>query len=566
MIKYARVVFGIMLTLNAWAQMPHQVLLLANKQSQPSLKVANTYAQERAIPPQNVVYLDLPEAIYGGSATMTPEQFTQLIWEPANAAMKARGIDDHILAWIYSVDFPIRVKTDDYDRKQMSLLGLTFVRNKIPGLSLVEDGKYLSKLFAGPNERIKQPRQSFGLSKFRSGLGEDAEPLSDGAAFLKDGLGEEMPLPSMMLGYIGENGTDLETVLEMIERGIRSDYRGVHQGLYYVMSDDVRSTCREWEFYPAVNELKQRGISASVTTNFPAGKEMIMGLMMGAETVDPSTVGSFAPGAMAEHLTSWAAEFQKPQTKCTEWIKAGATATAGSVVEPYSNPNKFPGARFFVHYTAGCSILESFYQSIACPLQVLLIGEPLARPYAPPIVTRLLGANTIKDDFTFVAAPNSRQAHAEYRYTFLMDGKVIVSDSDKSSVWVPVSMLSDGYHELRVAVSLKNNVEFGATTTKDIMVDVMERSVEIDTASFKKVSKYKHELGVKLGGIQTPRMVRLVRGAQVLDEQEYDPEMVLTLDEQVLGEGRSAIQAVGIYSDKMEVASRPLSLTVTFAP
>ncbi|MBN2162071.1 MAG: TIGR03790 family protein [Pontiellaceae bacterium] len=564
MVKYICFVFAFMFSVSAWSQQSHEVLLLANKQSLDSLKVANAYAVARQIPPQNLVYLDIPEEVYGGRATMTPEQFTQLIWEPASAAAAQRGIDDHILAWVYSVDFPIRVQTDSYDRKQMSVIGLTFMRNRIPGLSLVEEGKYLSKLFAGPNERVKLELSALSFNKYRDGLGEDRDVPAE-MSYLRNGLGDEMPLPSMMLGYTGENGNDLQEVLDTINRGVRSDFHGAHTGLYYLMSDDVRSTCREWQFYPAANELKQRGISANVTTNFPAGKERLMGLMMGAESVDTSLIGSFAPGAMAEHLTSWGAEFQKPQTKITDWIKAGATATAGTVVEPYSNPNKFPSARFFVHYIGGCSVMESFYQSIACPLQVLLLGDPLARPYAPMIVVRLLGADKIKDDFTFAAMANSKLANVEYMYTFLMDGKIIHAASSDSTVWVPIFSLSDGYHELRVFVSPKHDVEFGASATKGIMVDTMDRSIEIDPASIKKTGKYTHELGVRIGGIQTPRSVRLIKGGEILDEQDYSNELLLTLDEQLLGEGRSAVQVVGVYSDGMKVASEPLALTVTFA-
>ena len=399
MFKRFKILPVLLVTASAYAQMPHEVLLLVNKQSQPSLLVANTFAAARQIPKRNIVFLDIPESVYGGSATISPEQFTKLIWEPANAAATRQGIDQQILAWVYSVDFPIRVKTDDSDRKQMSVGGMTFMRNKMPGLTLVEEGKYLSKLFAGPNERVKLNLNAMSLGMQKQGLGMNAKVPPE-AAWLQSGLGDRMPLPSMMLGYIGEKGNDVQTVLDCIARGVRSDFRGLRSGINFVMTDDVRSKCREWQFYPAVNELKQYGVTASVRTNFPAGASNVMGILMGAETVDPSSVKSFYPGAMAEHLTSWSAEFQRPQTKMTEWLKAGATASAGAVVEPYSNPNKFPSARFFVHYAAGCTMLESFYQSITCPLQSLLLGDPLAKPYAVPLSVKVVGADALESDVT----------------------------------------------------------------------------------------------------------------------------------------------------------------------
>lgn len=565
MMKIMGMLVGALVSVNVWAQMPHEVLLLVNKQSQSSLLVANTYAAARKIPQRNIVYLDVPESAYGGTATITPEQFTKLIWEPATAVARERGIDGQILAWVYSVDFPIRVKTDSYDRKQMSVSGLTFVRNKVPGLSLVEDGKYLSKLFAGPNDRLKLNLPSMSLRKFKTGVGEES-PVPDDMGHLKKGLGGQMPLPSMMLGYIGENGNDVQTVLDTIKRGVQSDHRGVRSGIYFVMDDDVRSTCREWQYYPAVNELKQRGVAATVVTNFPAGKKNVMGVLMGAESVDPSAVGSFAPGAMAEHLTSWSAEFQKKQTKITEWLKAGATASAGAVVEPYSNSNKFPSARFYVHYIAGCSMLESFYQSIACPLQNLLLGDPLARPYAPAISLKILGADAIKDDFTYVAMAKSRLAKVEYLYSFLLDGKLIRSASDNHSVWISVANLSDGYHELRAVAWPRYPVEFGMSIDKAIMVDKTGRSVSIVAGEIAKTGKHTYDIKVQLGGLQVPQTIRLVCGELVLDEKEYSDDVVLTLDEKIIGEGPTRIQAVAVYADGMEVASPPLGVTIKYAP
>jgi hypothetical protein len=563
MSKLWKISMGIMVAANAWAQMPHEVLLLVNKQSQPSLLVANTFAAARQIPKRNVVYLDIPENAYGGTATISPEQFTKLIWEPANAVAKERGIDRQILAWVYSVDFPIRVKTDASDRKQMSVSGLTFMRNKMPGLDLVEEGKYLSKLFAGPNERLKLNLGAMSLGLQQRGVGLEAKVPPE-AAWLQRGLGERMPLPSMMLGYIGENGNDVPTVLATIERGQRSDFRGMRSGIYFVMDDDVRSTCREWQFYPTVNELQQRSIAATVTTNFPAGARNVMGMLMGAEKVDPSAVGSFAPGAMAEHLTSWSAEFQKPQTKMTEWLKAGATGSAGAVVEPYSNANKFPSARFFSHYAAGCTMLESFYQSIACPLQNLLLGDPMAKPYAVPLSVNILGADSIENDFTYLALAKCRVQNVQFLYSFLLDGQEVSPVSEDNSIHIRLLKLSDGYHELRAVARIKHMVEFSASFDKPIMVNKMGRSVAI-LPEVVKIGQHENGIKVTVGGQQMPEKLRLVCGELVLDEQVYDPEAELVLDELMIGEGPNQVRAVAIYADGMEVSSPPISFGIKFS-
>ena len=563
MSKILKGLFFIFMGASAQAQMPHEVLLLVNKNSQPSLLAANTFASLRMISKQNMIHLDIPESASGGTATVTPEEFTRLIWEPANAIAKERGIDHQILAWVYSVDFPIRVKTDPYDRKQMSVGGMTFIRNKPPGLSLVEEGKYLSKLFAGPNERIKISLPALSLAMHRDGLGMDVKVPPE-AAYLQGGLRDRMPLPSMMLGYIGEKGTDIQTVIGTLVLGKKSDYRGMRKGIYFVTSDDVRSTCREWQYAPVAAELTPRGIEAVVTTNFPAGAENVMGLLCGAETVDIASIKSFAPGAMAEHLTSWSAEFQKNQTKTTEWLAAGATGSAGAVVEPYSNPNKFPSARFYLHYASGCTMLESFYQSIACPLQSLLLGDPLAKPYAPALSASVLGSTHVQKDFTYLVQASSRLQNVQFIYSFLLDGKEVQPPSDDPNFFLRIANLSDGYHELRAVARIKHLVQFNAMAEKSITINRMGRSLSI-LPDVSRLGKHEHGIKVKVAGMELPKKLRLVCGEQVLDEKAYASDAELVLDELIIGEGPNRIRVIAIYADGMEVSSPPTNFGIKFS-
>jgi hypothetical protein len=368
----------------------------------------------------------------------------------------------------------------------------------------------------------------------------------------------------MMLGYIGEKGSSIDTVLQTIQRGRASDYRGIRRNIYFVTSDDVRSTCREWQHAPVLAELKQLGIQAVATTNFPVDAEYVMGVMMGAKTVDPSVIKSFAPGAVAEHLTSWGAEFQKPQTKVTRWLDAGASGTAGTVVEPYSNPDKFPSARFFTYYGSGCTMLESFYQSIACPLQSLLLGEPLAKPYAMPLSVRVLGADSISGDFTYFAQAECRVSNTQFLYSFLLDGKEYGDGSGEPSAFVRVTKLADGYHELRAVARIKHLIEFNVSTVQPFTVDRMGRSVSIDPI-VRKVGKYEHAVKVQIDGMETPEKLRLVSGEQVLDEKVYGTEVELVLDELLIGEGPNRIRAIAIYADGMEVSSPPVSFGIKFS-
>lgn len=543
----------------AWGQLPHEVLVLVNRESADSLRVANEFVARRGIPLRNVVRLDVPEALFGGRATCEPAAFERWIWEPVQREVVARGLEEQVLAWVYSTDFPIRVETDASDRRQMSICGYTFVRGRSVGGALLEEGTFQSKLFAGPNDRLRLALPSCSLGVLKEGVGVPVRG-AEAVTRLEVGLGEKMPLPSMMLGYTGEKGNSVDTVLEVLERGVASDHGGGASGFYFVTNGNVRSMCRAWQFEATQGQLARRGASAVITNELPVGAVGVMGLLCGAEQVMPEVIGSFAPGAVAEHLTSWSAEFQRPQTKCTTWLEAGATATSGSVVEPYANPNKFPGARFFEHYTGGCSVLESFYQSVACPLQQLFLGDPLARPYAPRVAVKLLGVNRLeREAFRFRAAAACQVRGASWRYRYLLDG--VLLEEELGSVRVDPMKLADGYHMLRCVAVAKHPVAFYGMVERSFTVDRLGRSVAFDE-KIETLEKGVHGFRAVVGGDEVPVRVRLVSGVEVLDEKPYKEGELLLFRESVLGEGPCRLQVVGLFADGMAVASKPLALTV----
>jgi hypothetical protein len=288
-----------------------------------------------------------------------------------------------------------------------------------------------------------------------------------------------------------------------------------------------------------------------------------MGIMMGAEKVDPSQVGSFALGAMAENLTSWGAEFQKPQTKITRWLEAGATATAGTVVEPYSIADKFPSARYFVHSVSGCTILESFYQSIACPLQNLLLGDPLAKPYAIPVSARLLGSEKINRDFTYLMEVNTPIPKPVFMYAFFLDGELVQDWSLNASLFTRIQHLSDGYHEIRGVAYLKGLIHYSAFSVKGFTVNRIGRSISI-LPKISSLGLHEHGIPVKVLGTELPEKIQLFCGKQLLDEKPYADDMVLLLDELQIGEGPNRIYVVAVYNDGMEVSSKPFNFSIHF--
>ena len=437
-----------MLASSAAALGPHEMVLLINASSPDSVAIGEAYARLRGVPASNVLRLDVPYAHDASRDTITVEAFTRQIWAPAHAMLQERRIEDHILAWVMSVDFPIRVRTEPV----LSVQGLVFLRNRLPDPEAVKSGRVWSPLFAGPRhpDDLAGPSQSFGSAR--------------------TALRAAMPLPCMMLGYMGPRGGSRASIMASLERAAASDATRPDGRVVLVPNKNVRSTCRDWQFAAAAKRLAKMGVRAVKTDAFPVREPRIIGLMTGAATVEPGTDNSFMPGSFAEHLTSFGAVFQNPaQSKLSVWLEAGTAFASGTVTEPYALWTKFPSASIFVHYAAGCTAIESFYQSVACPLQQLVVGDPLVAPWGSKATIESgldpdlpwIGRVTVQPT---VVAEKGRHFG---RFMFLIDGQKVAfgtSLSVDSAAW------SNGAHQFRVVAYRAGTVRSQAFVEHSILI------------------------------------------------------------------------------------------------
>ncbi len=408
---------------------PHEVVLLVNGLSSNSVSVAQAYRAMRDIPEQNVITLDIHERHLRPQPNVSPAQFARLIWDPVNRAIRERGLDDHVLAWVYSTDFPTRVLTNP----RISVQGLTFMRNRLPDPEQdVKLGRYRSPLFAGPDG--------------------EGGGIYESATFdvLHRWLRDEMPVPSMALGFTDERGNTVAEVMRCLERSAAADGTNPTGTVYFVVSDDVRSQCRQWQFKGAQLELESIGQRAYVVNEPPRNHSGVTGLQMGAARVDPENWGNvYLPGSMLEHLTSAGAVFDSAnQTKLSAWIRVGASGSCGAVTEPFALWMKFPTARFYVHYVSGCSMIESFYQSIRCPLQLMLVGDPLVSPWRPVggLIIGGVGDGLLAGTVRLKAVPRVGRSEHYGSYLFLVDGRVVGRTRE---VTLDTTTLEDGQHRVR---------------------------------------------------------------------------------------------------------------------
>ena len=99
------------------------------------------------------------------------------------------------------------------------------------------------------------------------------------------------------------------------------------------------------------------GVSQMGRIRAAASAGALLGCMAGA--ADVRIPKRFAAGTFAEHLTSFAAAFDRPtQTKAVKWLRGGAGFTSGTVAEPYALWQKFPNAWIFPRMLDGATALE----------------------------------------------------------------------------------------------------------------------------------------------------------------------------------------------------------------
>jgi hypothetical protein len=181
------------------------------------------------------------------------------------------------------------------------------------------------------------------------------------------------------------------------------------------------------------------------------------------------------PGAIAESFTSYGGHFAHGgQTKLTEFLRHGAAGSSGAVREPYSFVEKFPLPQLHVFYADGVSLAEAFYLSVASPYQLIVVGDPLARPFAHFATVRMVGPDpdavwqgTMPVAFEVIAAPGRLTDRVE----LWINGQPLGSAAPEGTILLDTTLLEDGFHELRLVAVEASPVETRSFVRYTIRVD-----------------------------------------------------------------------------------------------
>jgi hypothetical protein len=231
------------------------------------------------------------------------------------------------------------------------------------------------------------------------------------------------------------------------------------------------------------------GASAAVLPGvIPTGAKDVLGFMTGAADFDFGKSGSrLMPGAICDNLTSYGGALEKNmgQTPLSEFLRAGAAGASGAVFEPMALQAKFPLPSLFIHYARGCSLAESFYQSVSGPYMLLIVGDPLCQPFAvaPKVaVEGIQAGQEVKGTLTIKATTTTVPLQRVGALELFVDGRLVARFTPGRAPQLDTTKLADGCHELRVVAVNADPIEARGRLILPIVVNNHGRKLDL-TAS-----------------------------------------------------------------------------------
>jgi uncharacterized protein (TIGR03790 family) len=333
------------------------VVVVVNQASPQSIELGNYYCEKRAVPHEHQLRIHWTN----GAVEWTRSEFETSLLQPLATWMQDRGLTNQIEYLVLSMDIPYRITET--------------AQTNGPGRNSTT-----SVLFYGWQPDTNAPGN---LPRSCSLPPAALHPYADSETLFR-----AVQPPSAWSNWLVTmiTASNLAQAKAIVDRGVAADESWPTQAVYLTKSTDPARNVRHWAFEDAIFEQRvlNRVTMLQTNVNSPGSLGPQLGSQSGyyGFSMPPNL---FVPGAMADNLTSYGGllfEDAAGMTRVPDFLAAGATASYGTVVEPCNWMQKFPNPRNYYYQARGFSIAECYYQSVAAPYQGILVGEPLAAPFA----------------------------------------------------------------------------------------------------------------------------------------------------------------------------------------
>lgn len=366
---------------------------------------------------------------------------------------------------------------------------------------------------------------------------------------------------STVLAVTRNNGTSLADALRYLRISAAADGTHPSGNFLFTLTSDIRTKTRQPGFDAAIAGLQQLGLSGIVVNErVPRNKKNVSGAILGDKSADwlPS-LSELAPGAIVDNFTSFGGRMKGDHhTPATEFLRAGAAGSSGTVIEPFALQAKFAHPMIMVHYARGCTMAEAYYQSVHGPFQLLIVGDALCAPWASPLAFQVIGleAGSRVQGIVKIRVDSSDIAAIDHLEIFL-DGVRFETMPRSTSFSLDANSLSDGYHELRVVAVAAGPIETRSRQIIPFLVDRGGSSVQLSVRQSEIAGDESLDVTATA---KVPGEIRIVQNTRVVGTVAESGGSTRIAGSH-LGAGRSRLIAAVSDQDRI-VHSEPVTVTV----
>jgi uncharacterized protein (TIGR03790 family) len=384
---------------------PNEIVIIANSEVHASLSIAQYYCEKRGVPIDNIVAWPLGHV---SRTIISREDYERRLAGPLRSRLTGRQFDGKVKCLLTTYGVPIMVGA----------------RGQLEGKE--SDLKQLEKLIEQEKKKLETPEQNeppenkkiietkIARLQYQINLITGRETNASVDSELSMVLFENYELyrwqPNRLMtgyGYTDINtlmvcrldGPSEDIIRGLIDKSISTEKTGLHGNAYI----DSRGIQNQKDMYGIYDQsLLDMALLTEVKTDLTVKKEQTSELF--APGSCPQTAiycgwyslskyidaFDFVDGAVGFHIASFEAfALRDPNSSqwCPAMLKDGIAATLGAVSEPYLHA--FPRPRdFFGQLYDGNCLVEAYYRTNPFnSWQLLLVGDPLYRPFRKNLET-----------------------------------------------------------------------------------------------------------------------------------------------------------------------------------
>ncbi len=399
------VLFVLLWCPGVFALEPDEILVIANRQISASERIAEYYCEERNIPKKNIIYLALG---YNPREGISRDEYKRSLALPIRRELQRR-FPGEIRCLVTTYGIPIKVGP----------------RGLLPGMG----GKLneLKRLLSQEKQRLEQlePRRAGALDSNQvsiekkqinqkitrmqleidriSGRETNASVDSELSMVLFQPYDLYRWQPNMLRGNVlgldfrtlmvsRLDGPSYEIIKGLIDKALTAEEAGL-KGIAYIDSRGFKQRNLYGHFDQSLRDL---AVFIRWSTKMPI-KEEQTGKLFAPGSCPQTAVYcgwyslkkyvdafDFVDGAVGFHIASFEAQHLRDPnstTWCAAMLADGITATLGPVSEPYLHTFPLPKAFFAELFKGGCLVEAYYYSKPFNSWQLVLIGDPLYRPF-----------------------------------------------------------------------------------------------------------------------------------------------------------------------------------------